>query len=140
MMASTSSMTSKYASLFVYLTPDRLQGTFDNCPVGNVSLTLKMKMLTILGYELLEQVHCKHFQCQNCRFYLHSSSHSSLAENEIGTLKIAYVTPTFQDYVKKAIIVQQKMDTTTNMYLQCICIFNLRTDSRMHFCRVRVSK
>lgn len=29
-IASTSSTTSKYASLFAYFTPDRRQGTFDN--------------------------------------------------------------------------------------------------------------
>ena len=46
MMVSISSMTSKYASLFVYLTPVRLQGTFDNWPVGNVALTLMGKKWT----------------------------------------------------------------------------------------------
>ncbi|KPM02214.1 hypothetical protein QR98_0006230 [Sarcoptes scabiei] len=39
-MASISSITSKYASLLVYLTPNLLQGIFDNCPVGKVELTL----------------------------------------------------------------------------------------------------
>ena len=39
-MASISSITSKYASLLVYLTPARLQGMLDNCPVGNLSPTL----------------------------------------------------------------------------------------------------
>ena len=41
MIASTSSITSKYASLLVYLTPERRQGTLDSWPVGRVSLTLK---------------------------------------------------------------------------------------------------
>lgn len=39
-MASISSITSKYASLLVYLTPARLHGILDNWPVGNVSPTL----------------------------------------------------------------------------------------------------
>lgn len=39
-MASISSITSKYASLLVYLTPARLHGMLDNWPVGNVSPTL----------------------------------------------------------------------------------------------------
>lgn len=40
MMASTSSTTSKYASLLVYFTPVRRHGTLDNWPLGNVALTL----------------------------------------------------------------------------------------------------
>jgi len=40
MIASTSSTKSKYASLFVYLTPVRRHGTLDNWPLGNVALTL----------------------------------------------------------------------------------------------------
>lgn len=40
MMASISSITSKYASLLVYLTPVRLQGILDNCPEGKVPETL----------------------------------------------------------------------------------------------------
>jgi hypothetical protein len=39
-IASTSSIISKYASLLLYLTPVRLQGTLDNWPIGNVVLTL----------------------------------------------------------------------------------------------------
>lgn len=39
-MASISSVTSKYASLLVYLTPARLHGMFDSWPCGNVSPTL----------------------------------------------------------------------------------------------------
>ena len=39
-IASTSSITSKYASLLVYFTPERRQGTLDSWPVGSVALTL----------------------------------------------------------------------------------------------------
>lgn len=41
-MASTSSTTSKYASLFAYFTPDLLQGTLDNWPDGNIDDTLEI--------------------------------------------------------------------------------------------------
>lgn len=54
-MASTSSTTSKYASLLVYLTPVRLHGTFDNWPVGNVALTLQCKFSLIYRREMLHR-------------------------------------------------------------------------------------
>lgn len=51
-MTSISSTTSKYASLLVYLTPARLQGTFDNWPVGNVSPTLlPPEMYSIMNFK-----------------------------------------------------------------------------------------
>lgn len=40
MMASISSMTSKYASLLAYLTPTRRHGMVDTCPSGSVAETL----------------------------------------------------------------------------------------------------
>lgn len=40
-IASISSMTSKYASLLVYLTPVRRHGMFESWPVGKVAPTLK---------------------------------------------------------------------------------------------------
>lgn len=43
MIASTSSTTSKYASLLVYLTPVLRHGMLDSCPVGSFSLTLRRR-------------------------------------------------------------------------------------------------
>lgn len=46
-IASTSSTTSKYASLLLYLTPVRRQGIVDNCPDGRMPLTLKFSLFRI---------------------------------------------------------------------------------------------
>lgn len=67
-MASISSITSKYASLFVYFTPARLHGILDNWPVGNVSPTLlpprkthRTHALTVMfGLEALSQLLMKY--------------------------------------------------------------------------------
>jgi len=55
MIASTSSMTSKYASLLVYLTPLRRQGIADSWPDGRVVLTLwnthkRINKIFVLGW------------------------------------------------------------------------------------------
>lgn len=42
MIASTSSITSKYASLLVYLTPERLHGIAVNWPEGKMLLTFDL--------------------------------------------------------------------------------------------------
>ena len=49
-------MTSKYASLLVYLTPALLHGMFDNCPVGRTSLTLDLPV-TVENVHLLDVDH-----------------------------------------------------------------------------------
>ena len=54
MMASISSMTSKYASLLVYLTPVRRHGTLDNWPVGRVALTLQWETEIVWDFQSMK--------------------------------------------------------------------------------------